>query len=141
MQGRKKEKERHKKTKRKNKKYKDMDKADLFLHGQTKDKEGNIKDIQWAPGLPKRPKTKVDPDAPGTPGEPGYDPPVKREDLDEKGKKKWDELRKKKSPAKQDYMAMASQAGGMMGGGNNLPLILGGLALVGIVAYFATKKK
>ena len=33
----------------KNKKYKDMDKADLFLHGQTKDKEGNVKDIQWAP--------------------------------------------------------------------------------------------
>ena len=43
----------------------------------------------------------VDPDAPGTPGEPGYEPPVKRSDLDEKGKKKWDELRnKKKSPAK-----------------------------------------
>ena len=42
----------------KNKKYKDMDKADLFLHGQTKDKEGNIKDIQWAPGPVKRPKVK-----------------------------------------------------------------------------------
>jgi len=33
---------------------------------------------------------KVDPDAPGTPGEPGYEPPVKREDLDEMGKKIWD---------------------------------------------------
>jgi hypothetical protein len=33
---------------------------------------------------------KVDPDAPGTPGKPGYEPPVKREDLDEMGKKIWD---------------------------------------------------
>jgi len=40
-------------------------------------------------------KQKVDPDAPGTPGEPGYEPPVKREDLDEKGKKIWDEQRAK----------------------------------------------
>jgi len=38
---------------------------------------------------------KVDPDAPGTPGEPGYEPPVTREDLDEKGKKLYDKLRKK----------------------------------------------
>jgi len=38
---------------------------------------------------------KVDPDAPGTPGEPGYEPPVRREDLDEKGKKLYDKLRKK----------------------------------------------
>ena len=37
----------------------------------------------------------VDPDAPGTPGEPGYEPPVKYEDLDEKGKKIWNDLRKK----------------------------------------------
>jgi len=35
-------------------------------------------------------KQKVDPDAPGTPGKPGYEPPVKREDLDEEGKKIWD---------------------------------------------------
>ena len=41
-------------------------------------------------------KQKVDPDAPGTPGTPGYEPPVKREDLDEAGKKRWDELRAKK---------------------------------------------
>jgi len=64
-------------------------------------------------------KQKVDPDAPGTPGTPGFEPPVKREDLDEKGKAIWDRLRlakkntpiqierekkkvkKKKSPAKQ----------------------------------------
>ena len=39
--------------------------------------------------------TYVDPDAPGTPGTPGYEPPVKREDLDEKGKKIWDSKRKK----------------------------------------------
>ena len=41
-------------------------------------------------------KKKVDPDAPGTPGKPGYEPPVKRSDLDEKGKKIWDSHRKKK---------------------------------------------
>ena len=29
---------------------------------------------------------KVDPDAPGTPGEPGYEPPVKRSDFDEGSK-------------------------------------------------------
>lgn len=33
---------------------------------------------------------KVDPDAPGTPGKPGYEPPVKREDLDKKGREIWD---------------------------------------------------
>jgi hypothetical protein len=33
---------------------------------------------------------KVDPDAPGTPGTPGYEPPVKRSDLDAKGKAIWD---------------------------------------------------
>lgn len=35
-------------------------------------------------------KQKVDPDAPGTPGTPGYEPPVKRSDLDAKGKAIWD---------------------------------------------------
>jgi len=45
-------------------------------------------------------KQKVDPDAPGTPGKPGYEPPVKREDLDEKGKAIWDAHRKKKSGGK-----------------------------------------
>lgn len=69
-------------------------------------------------GLPtkKSPaKQKVDPDAPGTPGKPGYEPPVKRSDLDAKGKAIWDKQRlakkntpmqierekKKKSPNKQ----------------------------------------
>ena len=48
----------------------------------------------------KKPKTnnpikQVDPDAPGTPGKPGYEPEVKRKELDDKGKKIYDELRKK----------------------------------------------
>tara|TARA_R110002020_G_scaffold221819_1_gene430013 strand:- start:1198 stop:1425 length:228 start_codon:yes stop_codon:yes gene_type:complete len=38
---------------------------------------------------------KVDPDAPGTPGKPGYEPRVKRSDLDKKGKAIYDKLRKK----------------------------------------------
>jgi len=37
---------------------------------------------------------KVDPDAPGTPGKPGYEPEVKRKELDDKGKKIYDDLRK-----------------------------------------------
>ncbi len=37
---------------------------------------------------------KVDPDAPGTPGKPGYEPPVVREELDNKGKEIYDNLRK-----------------------------------------------
>ena len=47
-------------------------------------------------------KQKVDPDAPGTPGKPGYEPPVKRSDLDVKGKAIWDAHRAmpKISPAK-----------------------------------------
>ena len=40
-------------------------------------------------------KKSVDPDAPGTPGKPGYEPPVRRSDLDEKGKKIWDKHRNK----------------------------------------------
>ena len=32
----------------------------------------------------------------GTPGQPGYEPPVKYEDLNEEGKKLWNELRNKK---------------------------------------------
>jgi len=35
----------------------------------------------------------VDPDAPGTPGEEGYEPPVRREDLDDEGKATWDKHR------------------------------------------------
>ena len=41
-----------------------------------------------------KPHKKVDPDAPGTPGKPGYEPPVVREELDKKGKKIYDDLRK-----------------------------------------------
>ncbi len=40
--------------------------------------------------------TKVDPDAPGTPGKPGYEPAVKRSDLDAKGKAIWDKNKNKK---------------------------------------------
>ena len=36
---------------------------------------------------------KVDPDAPGTKGTEGYEPEVKYEDLDEKGKKLWHKVR------------------------------------------------
>ena len=43
-------------------------------------------------------KQKVDPDAPGTPGKPGYEPPVKRSDLDAKGKAIWDAHRAKDKP-------------------------------------------
>jgi len=32
----------------------------------------------------------VDPDAPGTPGKPGYESSVKRDELDELGKRIWD---------------------------------------------------
>jgi len=58
-------------------------------------------------------KQKVDPDAPGTPKTPGYEPPVKRSDLDAKGKAIWDQLREtgvdkvipgKKSTKKQSRM-------------------------------------
>jgi len=45
-------------------------------------------------------RNKVDPDAPGTPGTPGHEPPVKRSDLDEKGKKLWDKLREPKNMPK-----------------------------------------
>tara|TARA_R100000152_G_C6768483_1_gene193989 strand:+ start:205 stop:426 length:222 start_codon:yes stop_codon:yes gene_type:complete len=38
-------------------------------------------------------KDYVDPDAPGIPGQPGYEPPVRYEDLDEEGKKLWHKLR------------------------------------------------
>jgi len=45
----------------------------------------------------------VDPDAPGTPGKPGYEPSVKYEDLDEAGKKLWHKVRGTKyTPPKED---------------------------------------
>ena len=40
-------------------------------------------------------KQKVDPDAPGTLGKPGYEPPVKREDLDAEGRAIYDAHRAK----------------------------------------------
>ena len=49
-------------------------------------------------------KQKVDPDAPGTPGTPGYEPPVKREDLDAKGKAIWDAHRAKGKAKETDKM-------------------------------------
>ena len=39
-------------------------------------------------------KKAVDPDAPGTPNTDGYEPPVIREELDDKGKEIYDNLRK-----------------------------------------------
>ena len=42
----------------------------------------------------KSPLNQVDPDAPGTPGKPGHEPPVVRGELDTKGKKIYDDLRK-----------------------------------------------
>ena len=43
-------------------------------------------------------RNKVDPEAPGTPGKPGYEPPVKRSDFDEgsKEQKMFDTNQKKK---------------------------------------------
>ena len=45
----------------KKKKYESVDSKDLFMQGKTRDKEGNVKDIQWAPP-PKRPKYKKRPE-------------------------------------------------------------------------------
>ena len=42
----------------------------------------------------KSPLNQVDPDAPGTPGKPGYEGAVVRGELDAKGKKIYDNLRK-----------------------------------------------
>ena len=41
----------------------------------------------------KSPLNQVDPDAPGTPGKPGYEPPVVRGELDDAGKLLYDNLR------------------------------------------------
>jgi len=49
-------------------------------------------------------RNKVDPDAPGTPGTPGYEPAVKRSDLDAKGKALWDKKHgKNKKPGAPNY--------------------------------------
>jgi hypothetical protein len=47
-----------------------------------------------SPFMAKSPLNQVDPDAPGTKGKPGYEPKVKRRELDKKGKKIYDDLRK-----------------------------------------------
>tara|TARA_R110002096_G_scaffold380168_1_gene574122 strand:+ start:428 stop:1423 length:996 start_codon:yes stop_codon:yes gene_type:complete len=53
-------------------------------------RSGNTSSFKMMGSSPAR---QVDPDAPGTPGKPGYEPPVTREDLDDKGKAIWDKLR------------------------------------------------
>ena len=58
-------------------------------------RSGNTTNFKNMGSSPAKQKKKVDPDAPGTPGKPGYEPPVKREDLDAKGKAIWDALRAK----------------------------------------------
>jgi len=40
----------------KNKKHEDVDSEDLFMDSKTRDEDGNVKDIQWAPGPTKGPK-------------------------------------------------------------------------------------
>ena len=46
---------------------------------------------------------KVDPDAPGTKGKPGYEPPVKRSELDAKGKAIFDKNNNKQEDSAQDF--------------------------------------
>ena len=53
-------------------------------------RSGNTSSFKMMGSSPAR---QVDPDAPGTPGKPGYEPPVTREDLDDEGKAIWDKLR------------------------------------------------
>ena len=50
-----------------------------------------------SPFMAKSPLNKVDPDAPGTKGKPGYESKVKRRKLDKEGKKIYDDLRKENS--------------------------------------------
>ena len=44
----------------------------------------------------KHPHSAIDPDAPGVPGTPGYEPNVKRSELDAEGKKIFDANKKKR---------------------------------------------
>ena len=56
------------------------------------------------PSALKQMEEEVDPDAPGTPGQEGYEPPVRREDLDEEGKRIFDDhQRVKEKAAKNDW--------------------------------------
>ena len=43
----------------------------------------------------RHPHSDIDPDAPGIPGTPGYEPKVKREELDDRGKEIFDANKKK----------------------------------------------
>mgnify|MGYP003661154811 CR=1 FL=1 len=64
---------------------------------------------------------KVDPDAPGTKGKPGYEPPVKRSDLDAKGKAMFD-----KNNNKNKQVALSEhevERGTMITGGNESEVI------------------
>jgi len=56
------------------------------------------------PSALKQMEEEVDPDAPGTPGEPGYEPPVRREDLDEEGKRIFDKHAGKKRTIAGQYI-------------------------------------
>ena len=54
------------------------------------DSHDKIYGVDHEATTPEEHKALIDPDAPGIEGEPGYEPPVRREDLDELGKKIWD---------------------------------------------------
>jgi len=74
-------------------------KSTTSAHGQLSDAKREFEQDKKDAKRKKSPaKQKVDPDAPGTPGTPGYEPPVKRSDLDAKGKAIWDAKRAKKKP-------------------------------------------
>jgi len=62
--------------------------ATHFADGTPKSERDKFNDAET-----QREMSKVDPDAPGTPGKPGYEPPVKRSDLDKKGKATYDKHR------------------------------------------------
>ena len=87
-------------------------KSTTSAHGQLSDAKREFEQDKKDAKRKKSPaKQKVDPDAPGTPGTAGYEPPVKRSDLDAKGKAIWDAKRAKKkmdrnsaSPAKKNGM-------------------------------------
>jgi len=64
-------------------------------------------------------KQKVDPDAPGTPGTPGYEPSVKRSDLDAKGKAIFDKNKNKQVPLSEGE----KRKGTMITGGNKAEVI------------------
>ena len=64
-----------------------------FGNSPAKQKEFKL-EVGAGQGHKRRGKYIVDPDAPGYPGQPGYEPEVKRSDLDKKGQETFDKLRK-----------------------------------------------